>query len=74
MLRSRFRVRKDMLNMMTQSISIFIFQASFCIFIFKTDVIDKLGEQEEIVVPGIQIAVGRFITGLAMHVMMTDMV
>ena len=42
MMRSRFRVRKDMLNMMTQSISIFIFQISFCAFIFRANVVDEL--------------------------------
>ena len=70
MLTHKYKLKKDMLNMMTQTIAIFIFQGSFCIFILRNSVLTEL-ESGNISIPSLQIAVARFITGIAMHVQMT---
>lgn len=73
MLKRKFNLKKDMLNMMTQTVAIFIFQGSFCYMILQASVIDKL--KEEVETPELTIAFARFITGIALHVQMTtDMV
>jgi len=38
MQKKEFRLKKDMLNMMTQVIAIFIFEISFCAFILKDEI------------------------------------
>ena len=71
MLKSKFRLKKDMLNMMTQTIAIFIFQACFCLFILNNTVLGEEGLQSVVDVPDLSKAVARVITGIAMHVQMT---
>ena len=72
MFKEKFRLKKDMLNMMTQTIAIFIFQLAFCLFILKNSVIDQASDETLNIIPTIDLAMARFITGIAMHVNMTN--
>ena len=64
MQKKEFRLKKDMLNMMTQVIAIFIFEISFCAFILE----EELYKMVENSIPTKILAFTRFITGISMHV------
>ena len=66
-----FRLKKDMLNVMVQTIAIFIFQVCISLFIFQNSVLEELNKGIEIEVPSLALGLARFITGLAMHTKMT---
>ena len=68
----KFRLRKDLLNVMVQTIAIFIFQASLCGFIMNETEFSKLQSGDTLGVPSLDLGLARFITGIAMHVKMTN--
>ena len=56
-----------MLNLLTQTIAVFLFQICFCLFILNKEIVEKISSVEY-EVPNLSIAIARFIAGIAMHV------
>ena len=71
MQRLKYRQKKDMINLMTQTIATFTFQAVLCFFILQNTVLASIGDikQDEM---GMTMAITRFVTGISMHVLLTS--
>lgn len=66
----KFRQKKDMINLMTQTVATFIFQAVLCVFILRNTVLEEMKDVTQSV-PGLRMAFTRFVTGISMHVVLT---
>lgn len=71
MLEDKHHLKKDMIGILTQTIAIFIFQLSFCLFILYSSVITDFDSQAKDIDTSTEIAFARFICGISMHLMLT---